>query len=232
MKSSLAEQLAGIKLDFSTYSKLPIREDVLIFDDAKPGDKDKKPILAQWEKLHYLRNHLERLNRYLQKNNGETIRDWMVANNTGLSKNVLDKIGSHNNKTGGISAYFFNLQNFYDQEEQKYDDMEANAKMPNDLIGLIGELRKKRFEKRNERRAVRKIKLRDMKADGKGYLEIAVEEPAVVQAANAEAEKAVEATVAAVKKTTSKVAIWIAGAVIVVAGIAFYVNSKSEKVAA
>lgn len=231
MRPSLKDQLAGIKLDFSTYSKLPIREDVLVFDNSSPDDKEKKAILAQWEKLNYLRTHLDRLNQYIQKNHGESIGDWLARNNIGLSKVVLEKIGSHNNSTGGISAYFFNLQNFYDQEEQKYDEMEAKAKMPSDISNLIGDLRNRRYEKRLERREMRKLKMKDMKADGLGYLQIVVDEPEVVaadEAPQSEIKKSEVAVALAVKKVHGNISIWIAGAIIVVAAMAIYANFESE----
>lgn len=225
MKPNLADQLKDLKLDFSSYARLPIREDVLIFENG-----DTKTVLKQWEKLNYLRKHLQTIDRYIQNNKSEILNDWLKANNTNLSQHVLDKIGSHNNATGGISAYFYNLQNFYDQEEQVYDGMEAGYKMPVDLVKPVLDMRLSRKEKRENRRSVRKIKVKDMKADGKGYLTVVVEEPMKMAAADGAGQpKADTAAVENVLKSAkSNMAIWIGGGLIAITVIAIYANSKSE----
>src|SRR3990167_3007178 len=130
MKPSLADQLKEAKFNFSDYARLPIKEDVLIFKKPSGSDADDDALMKQWEKLQYLQKHLKTINRYIQKNKGEKLNEWLKINNVGLSKIVLNKIGNHNNETGGISSYFFNLQNFYDIEEEKYDKVEENASIP------------------------------------------------------------------------------------------------------
>lgn len=226
MNPSLADQLKDVKLDTSDYSRLPIREDVLVF---KKNDKEDKDLLKQWEKLHYLRNHLKTINRYIQKNKGEKLYDWLRANNTGLSKMVLDKIGNHNNETGGISMYFLNLQNFYDGEEEKYDKMESDTSMPGDLQTIVREMMEARTEKRQLRRKARKLQMRDMKKDGKGYLYVDVEEPKKVEEVKEEKKetpKEVEVVQDAIKKTKSNIAVWIAGTIITIGVISLLVSDK------
>lgn len=224
MKPSIADQLKEVKLNFSDYFRLPMREDVLVFNSADG-------IVKQWEKLLYLQKHLKTINRYIEKNKGEKLNDWLKTNNAGLSKIVLDKIGNHNNETGGISSYFFNLQNFYDIEEEKYDKMEESASMPDDLQNVISELRNKRTEKRTIRRKTRKLKMRDMKADGKGYLYVDVEEPPMQEekkdeTTNTEIKKAEEKVVDAVNKGRKNIMVWIAGITISIAVISIITSDK------
>ena len=219
----LADLLKDVKIDFtSDYGRLPIREDVLVFN---PNEA----VMKQWEKLHYLQKHLRVIDKYIQHNKGETLNEALKARNIGLSKNVTDKIGNHNNKTGGISMYFLNLQNFFDLEEEKYDKMEGNVSMPGDIQNIVGELRKEREAKRQTRRKVRKLKMRDMKADGKGYLYVEAEEPKVEEKKEAE-EKKMEAEAApvveAIKKSKKNILVWIAGATIAIAAISYWAGDK------
>lgn len=228
MNASLADQLKEAKLDYSSYGKLPIREDVLVF---RKGNEEDKDIMKQWEKISYLQKHLSTIDRYIQHNKGEKLGDWLKQNNIKISKIVFDKIGNHNNATGGISAYFLNLQNFYDQEEEKYDKMEVDSNVPAEEKKIAEDLRKTRAEKRQTRRKVRKLKTRDLHADGKGYLQVDLEEPAVVKeevVSTSEEKKAEEKVEEAVKSTKKNIGIWIAGTVIVIAAIAMAANSKSE----
>ena len=226
MKASLADQLKESKLDYSSYGRLPIREDVLVF---RKGDEENKDIMKQWEKLSYLQKHLSTIDRYIQRNNGEKLGDWLKSNNIKISKIVFDKIGGHNNTTGGISAYFLNLQNFYDLEEEKYDKMEEDSNVPSDMKTIAEDLRKTRAEKRQMRRKTRKLKMRDLHADGKGYLQVDLEEPAAVkEEPKTEEKKAEDAVVDAVKKTKKNIGIWVAGTVILVTAIAIAANAQKE----
>lgn len=239
MKPSLADQLKEVKLDPSDYDRLPIREDVLVM-------KNMKTIMPQWEKLNYLQKHLKTLSRYIRKNKGEKLSDWLHANHESLSLIVLKKIGDHDNSTGGISAYFLNLQNFYDEEEEKYDKMEEEGNPPADLDRIIKEMRGARSEKRSNRRKVRKLKWKDLESDGKGYLVLSDEEPTdpaepapdskgdkkdeKTPDQNKPSEEAV-ATGEVIVKQRKKIGIWIAGTVIAVTGIALLANSGSTSTA-
>lgn len=224
MKESLADQLKTIKFDFSDYSRLPIREDVMVF---KKDNHDDKEIMKQWEKLIYLQKHLKTIDRYINKNKGETLSQWLKDNNTGLSKMVVDKIGSNNDSTGGITMYFLNLQNYYDGEEEKYDSMEMSAKMPSDLERIVKELRDARIEKRQNRKKARKIKMKDLKTDGKGYLYVESEEPTNEVPNEVKKEEKTDSVVAAVKTSKKNIAIWIAGTTILV-GVAAYIMTDKK----
>ena len=220
MKKDILDQLKDVKLDFSTYARLPVRDDILIINDPKEG-----ALLKQWEKLNYLRKHLKILDEYISNNKGQTLAQWLSGWKRGLSKIVLDKIGSHNNDTGGISVYFLNLQTFYDEQEAVYDALEARAAVPADLKEPVGAMREARAEKRKNRAVVRKARQKDLKADNKGYLLFTVEE----EPAAAEEEKKEEEVPKKEeeKKTTpeekikkaGKVGVWIAGIVITVTAI-------------
>ena len=226
MKPNLADQLQKIKLDFSSYSKLPIREDVILM-----GEKNRN-LIKQWEKLNMLRKHLQTIDRYIQHNKGELLKEWLKVNNTNLASHVLDQIGKHNNDTGGISAYFYNLQTFYDTQEKIYDDMEAGVPAPPDLVEFIKAMRATRKLKSEERRDLRKIKVRNMKKDGKGFLAIPVDEPVLMAASDGEKESTVNADVKpvvdALNKGKSNIKIWIGGGLILIAALAIYANTESK----
>lgn len=177
MKNALAEKLKEVKIDYSAYGTLPIREDAYLIQPASEEDKKNKTLFKQWEKLNYIRKNLKILDRYIKTSGSEKLTDWLKKNNVGMSTVVLEKIGSHTNETGGISAYFFNLQKFYDEQEIIYDIKEALAHVPADFSGAIDAMRKEREEKRNGRGKTRKLFIRDMKLDGKGYLNIPEEMP-------------------------------------------------------
>lgn len=238
-KKQIADQLKNIELDFNAYAMLPIREDVLLFEAKDEEQRKNQAILKQWEKLKYLRNHFRALDEYLKKNTGETINEWRKKHNAGFSQKVLEAIGPYNNSTGGISAYFFNLQNFFDEQEEIYDRMEAAATMPADCATTIPKLREQRKHKRTNRRVIRKDKTNKLKADGKGYLEVdlgeevEVKEKAETMSADAseaaaEETKVTEATASIVKKT-SNIGVWIAGTVIVVAAVVAIAAASTEK---
>lgn len=230
MNPDLKTQLGSLTLDFSAYGKLPIREDVLL---AESGDG---PLMKQWEKLQYIRKNLSILNRYVVSNKGEKIAVWLKDNKEGMSPVVLEKIGAHNDETGGISAYFFNLQNFYDEQEALYDSMEAKDKFPDDVKKIAYDLRRGRAEKRVARRVIRKGKMKDLVADNKGYLKYEIEEPTVVAVDGGEKAPAVvvpteeEKKVGeAIVKSKKKIMIWIAGTLIAVTAIGFAVSKMGDK---
>lgn len=239
-KKQIAAQLKNIELDFSAYGTLPIREDVLLFVPKNEEQKKSQAILKLWEKLRYLRNHMRALDEYLKKNTGETISEWRKKHNAGFSAKVLEAIGPYNNSTGGISAYFFNMQNFFDEQEELYDKMESEATLPADCEVTIPRLREQRKHKRKSRRIIRKDKVRKLKQDGKGYLEVHLGDEAEVKpteeklsadAAEIKAEETkVEEATAAIVKKTSNIGVWIAGTVIFVAAVvAIAAVSSSEK---
>ena len=222
MKKDILDQLKDVKLDFSTYARLPVRDDILIINDPKEG-----ALLKQWEKLNYLRKHLKILDEYISNNKGQTLAQWLSGWKRGLSKIVLDKIGSHNNDTGGISVYFLNLQTFYDEQEAVYDALEARAAVPADLKEPVGAMRDARAEKRKNRAVIRKAQQKDLKADNKGYLLFTVEEEPTPASEAAQEEKkeddkkppaAMPAPEEKIKKA-GKVGVWIAGVIITVTAI-------------
>ena len=180
MGTQLFEQLKDVKLDYSAYGALPILEDVVLIAPQKPEDVKLRTVFKQWEKLNYLRKHLRILDGYIRFNKGLVLKDWLAIKKCDLSNHVVEKIGDHNNDTGGISAYFFNLQNYYDEQEHHYDNMEALSTVPPDIKRHIDALRVARRGKRKMRGEMRRLQMRDLKKSDKGYLVIEVEEPANV----------------------------------------------------
>lgn len=176
MNASLKDQLSVIKLDFSVYGNLPSRDQVLILRSYQLP-KDEIILQKQWEKLYYLRKHLITINKYLLSQTDEILKNWLQKNRLGISHSVLKKIGNSNNETGGISIYYINLQNFYDEEEVKYDELEKAVKPDSILKEQIELLQKNREEKRKTRKKIRSLQLKDLKKNNKGYLLIAIEEP-------------------------------------------------------
>lgn len=238
-KKQIADQLKDIPLDFSAYGILPMREDVLLFVPKDEEQRKAKAILKLWEKLNYLRNHMRAFDEYLKKNNGETVSEWRKKHNAGFSPKVIEAIGAYNNSTGGISAYFFNLQNYFDEQEELYDRMEASADLPADCSATIEKLREQRKYKRKNRRVIRKEQMQKLKADGKGYIEINLGDEsapnenekntkAEAEAIKSDETKIEEATAAVVKKT-SNIGIWIAGTVIFVAAAIAIVSATSNE---
>ena len=243
MEMDVLSKLKEAKLDYSAYGKMPIPEEVLSIEE----DKDNRRTYKQWEKLNYLRKHLRILDQYIRTNMGESINDWLAANRCGLSDHVIKKIGAHNNATGGISAYFFNLQHYYDEQEHLYDNMEATAKMPPDVHRELAPMRDGRRDKRKNRREMRRIQMKGMKADGKGYLVIEVEEPVnVLHNANGEGDGGTERTVeenkpldspvehkdkpaAAVRNMKSTIGIVIAGAIITITVLAIAASAATTE---
>lgn len=234
MKPTLSDQLKDFKLDFSDYGRLPIREDVIVFD-ASDAEKNKS-IMKLWERLNYLRKHLKIIDRYIQHNKGETLIEWLQQTNQALSEKVLKEIGNYNNETGGISAYFLNLQDFYDKQEAMYDDAESKVTIPDDLKNAVNELRPTRLDKRKARSKTRKIKFKDMKKDNKGYFKVEIEEP--VAPADGDVKEKLEGIkekletekkMKEVEKKTKSIGIWIAGTLIAVTAIGTFMAIKNER---
>ena len=230
--------LKNVKFDYSQYGKLPFRDDMLLIQVDG--------IEKQWNKLRYLRKHLNIVNKYIQNNKGEKLNDWLAKNNETLSDIVLREIGEHTNETGGIAGYFLNLQNYYDMEEEKYDSIEKNAFCLDDVKENIEALRKEREEKRKTRKEVRKLQLRDLKKDGKGYLLVTVDEPKEennivnknmagtdigkqnieLKSDTSKSEIPIDSTL---QKANRNISIWIAGTLIIVTGIAIISSMNANK---
>lgn len=233
-----AEKLSGLTLDFKSYGKLPMRDDVYLIEQPDPEDNKKKTLLKQSEKLISLRKHLDTIDKYIRLNKGEAIDDWLLENKLSLSDFVLKKLKGHNNNTGGISAYFYNLQNFYDEQEAIYDKMESVSEIPADFKNALDILREERGEKRKTRSEERRLLVKDMKKDGKGYLEIEIEEePTVEESVSKEeseklkngGEKTITEQTEKIKKTTKNIPIWIAGTIIFVTGVMVFVSSTNKE---
>ncbi len=184
MKPDLKTQLQDIKLSPSDYGRLPIREDAMLIEP--------KEIMKRVEKLNLIRKNLRIIDKYINGNKGESLMEWLVAHKDNGAirdfQQILGVIGQYNNDTGGISAYFFNLQHFYDEEEQKYDDAEAKSSMPADVKKEITPLRDERISKRKDRRVVRKKKLSEMKINGDGYIEVPEPPPLAADASGNQPE--------------------------------------------
>lgn len=239
MNASLAEQLKGASLNFNDYGRLPMREDMLLFGKTE----GQPPVIKQWDKLRLIRKNLFVLSKYLQKNNGETVSDWIHNNRESLSDNAIAKIGNYNDETGGISAYFFNLQNFYDQQEQDYDATESKSIAPPDAKEAINKMRLTRTEKRKVRGVLRKEKLKNLKSDGKGFLVVEMDEPPTpAPVKNADGEKPIaenpkpviekkptDAAVEEIYKTRRKIGIALAGTVIFITAVTLYFKSRENE---
>lgn len=243
----LKEALANSDINKAEYGLLPRRDDVILYEYPEKTLDGFPNIEKLWGRLNIIRKNLKIVSRYLSGNKGETLRQWAEKNGEqGISKVVLDKIGSHNDETGGISAYFLNLQNFYDQEESIYDDCEQQMLMPPEMAGNIGNMKAARAEKRKIRRKIRNLKLKDMKRDGNGFLVLETKQeepvPALEMAADGKTDEK-PASLSSEKKeevkipeeaknklsAAGKVIIGIAGATIVIGiGVAIY-NVTSNK---
>ncbi|KKS77127.1 MAG: hypothetical protein UV51_C0010G0032 [Candidatus Woesebacteria bacterium GW2011_GWC1_42_9] len=232
MKASFADQLKGQTFNFAEYGYLPIREDVILFKEKDAW----VPIIKLWEKLNYVRNHLRLINDYINKNKGETVDEWLRANGKTMSDLVRKEIGSHNNSTGGISAYFYNLQHFFDAEEEKYDASEGKAEIPESIRSANETMRRQRGEKRAARRKIRKEKLKDLKRDGKGFLLVDLGTP--VSNVDAEIKKVADKVAGVpgiptdmaekINKSTKGIGIVIAGTVIFV-GVVSLILANQKK---
>lgn len=197
MKASLGDQLKDVKIDYKAYGNLPFRDDFMYATLGIVGDDKEEPaeikqlklkkrqaIVDQWELLNYLRKNLKIVDRYIQQNRGETLNQWLKRNNENLKPEILKVIGGHNDATKGISMYFLNLQNMYDEEEALYDKMEASIPIP-DIKSVNQEAlqqgyvptevlmqrdRTVRGTKRANRIKMRKMKIADFDKNDQGYL--------------------------------------------------------------
>ncbi|MEK6879110.1 MAG: hypothetical protein AABY22_05850 [Nanoarchaeota archaeon] len=181
-------KLKSEKLDVSDYANLPLKEDVLAIEEPVEEDRKKKVLYAQWKKLNIIRKNLKILDGYIQNNKGESLVDWLNANNVHIHDIIFKKVGKFNNDTGGISVYFLNLQNLYNDQEALYDKYEAESKVPQEDKKKVDDLREARGEKRKIRREFRKVLLKDLKKDNKGFLQVEVEEETVAEVKTEEPE--------------------------------------------
>lgn len=239
--TAFADKLSGLKLDYEAYGQLPSRNDVLVLD--VPEGKDPDALVKKLDQLLYIGSHLRKINDYIESGTKEPINEWDGRTVAGLSTKVLSDLKGHNNETGGISAYFYNLQNKYDEYEAVFDEMEAACIVPEDIRELIPRLRAGRGDKRKTRRELRKVMVKGLKKDDKGYLYIETEEPPVETKtetkgtdASPETEPKKDASdkkegiegVALKKKISSKT-VTVAGiAILLTVVIAVAVTSKNE----
>ena len=236
----IAIQLKNIKLDFDKYGKLPKME-VLV--SIIKGNDIKNIIEAknQLRKIKILRKNLFALDRYIQEKTNKIFSEWLRENRVSISHIVLRKLGGYNNKTGGISDYYLNLQFYYDKEEGKYDELESKIILPENLKEEFEANRKIREEKRKNRKIVQKGLFRDLKKDEKGYIIVNLGEPDTY---SAEAPK-VDAPPSDIKpkevtpeitpeikgeiiKSSKKIAIWLVGSLIAVTVIGLAVSSNKK----
>ena len=176
----IGDKLKDLKLDYSAYTNLPSYADIILVKQNNEEDNKKQLLIEKWRKVNYIRKHLKIVNDYIDNNKGETVNDWCAKNGHGLADHVKKEIGEFNNETGGISSYFYQLQNFHDLEETEYDKMEADSTAPPEIKKAIDGLRDERGKKRTTRTGLRKKLVKDLKKDGKGYLVMEIEkEPAV-----------------------------------------------------
>ncbi|PCJ55965.1 MAG: hypothetical protein COA79_20360 [Planctomycetota bacterium] len=177
MNDSLADQLKNIKLDHRAYGTLPVRGDLFIISKEQENKDDAKALQKNWQLLNYLRKQLMILDKYIQDGGQDTLGDWLSENSEGLSDHAYKTLATHDNQTGGISAYFLNLQKKYDTEEAAYDNLERKAAMPGYLKEEIKAFRDERAEKRKIRAKIQKMRFKGMKKDSKGYLFYSLEDP-------------------------------------------------------
>lgn len=176
----IGDKLKDLKLDYSAYTNLPSYADIILVKQNNEEDNKKQLLIEKWRKVNYIRKHLKIVNDYIDNNKGETVNDWCAKNGHGLADHVKKEIGDFNNETGGISSYFYQLQNFHDLEETEYDKMETDSTAPPEIKKAIDGLRDERGKKRTTRSGLRKKLVKDLKKDGKGYLVMEIgEEPAV-----------------------------------------------------
>ena len=230
-----ADKLKDLKLDYSAYGKLPMRLDVMVIE--VPNEKPEGALIAQFDKLTYMRQHLQKLDEYIKMKTDETLGEWDTRLKAGISTYVLKELRNYNNETGGISAYFHDLQKRYNEEEAKYDKMESQCNAPEDIAKAVSDLSKDRADKRKTRAEELKILVKDLKKDGKGYLFVSIENAPVadkkedtVLAATSETEsKIVEKETEEIKKSTKKVGIVIAGITIFVTAVLVGVSMSGKK---
>lgn len=233
-------QLKNLKLDFDKYGKLPKME-VLV--SIIKGNDIQNIVNAknQLKKIKILRKNLFALDRYIQAQTDNIFSDWLKENGINISAIVYRKLGNYNNKTGGISDYYLNLQRYYDIEEEKYDGLELKVILPENLKEEFETNRKIRGEKRKTRKIIQKGLFRDMKKDDKGYIVVNLGEPETYSAEAPKSEpptpdikaKEVVPEVAPeiktdIKKSSKKIAIWLVGSLIFVTAIGLAVSGNKK----
>lgn len=233
----LSDKLKELKLDYSTYGSLPQRLDVLAI--IVPDGKPQSGLVNQLDKLFYIRKHLQKVDDYIKSGTKDPINIWDANTKAGLSTKVLSELKGHNNETGGISKYFYNLQKLYDDQEAIYDKMESECRVPEDTKSVIEKLRSERGEKRKTRSDLRKILVKDLKKDGKGFLYIEVEkEPGVEDLkkqdqnnASGKEDDAVEIKneTEKIKKSTKKIGIYFAGFTVVLTLVAVAIAATNKE---
>ena len=200
MNASLAEQLKNISIDWSTkdYGKIPLPEQLFALQQKLPKE-EADALAAQWETLKLLRKNLLSLDKYIKENRGETLAQWVRATGNGIADRVYKEMGNANDSTKGITGYFLNLQNVYDNEEEKYDKMESSkSTVKGAPVSLTPEFDNAHFEvMRIERGSMRKnrtksrnLRLKDLRKDKLGYI-ILDEEPAQTEDIEVVEEKSV-----------------------------------------
>ncbi|KKR29673.1 MAG: hypothetical protein UT61_C0025G0005 [Candidatus Woesebacteria bacterium GW2011_GWA1_39_8] len=230
-----------LKLDFRKYGNLPNRELLAKYE----SDNDYAVLIAlrnQLRKLKTLRKNLFALDKYIQAQTKENLSEWLQRNKIGISEIVSNKIGGYNNSTGGISAYFLNLQKYYDEEEVKYSDIESNFMIPKKDEAIqkkFAEDKKERDEKRQNRFKVRKLLFRDLEKGGKGYLVVEFEEPQRADkkqfaADENEKPKEVKPEISEkleeqIKQHSKKTAIYLAGSLIIITIIGIAIATSGKK---
>jgi hypothetical protein len=204
MNQSLAEQLAGIKLNIKDYGQLPQNDQLYLLTKILPADK-RESITKKWDMLGIMRKNLIVLDKYLRNNKDETLAEWLSNNNENIAQRIYDELGSFNDGNKGISVYFLNLQKLYDEEEKKYDDLENAKGLPDSEKAVFEPMREDRASKRDVRRKARKLLLKDFKKNNQGYL-IIEEENNVIEPVEATApepkEEVPTPTAEDVKETT------------------------------
>ncbi len=234
-----ADKLAGLKLDYEYYGRLPMRMDVQAL--VAPDGKNTADVVSQFDKLQYIREHLKKIDDYIKAKTNVPINEWSAKNNKNLSTKVLSKLKGHTNETGGISKYFHDLQTIYDSEEALYDKMEADCKSDEASNKMFYGMRADRDEKRKTRSAERKLLVKDLKKDGKGFLFVEVEEAPVAKeevkkeekenehAADGDSKEKIEKEVDKIQKTTKNVGIYIAGFTILLTAVIVVASATKEK---
>lgn len=242
MNDSLTDQLKNIKLDYRAYGRLPQRVEVFTISKEQKKEEDGKALLDKWALLNYLRKQLMILDKYLQDGGEDTLKDWLSDNSEGLSEQAYKTLAGHNNQTGGISAYFLNLQKKYDQEEAAYDKLEKKADIPEYLKEETKAFRAERIEKRKVRAKIQKMRFKGMKKDEKGYLYYSLEDPPrsleaienskdkKEEPVDKKEEPAEQGDAQAMEDVGERIGIAIAGVTIFVAavGVAWAVSGKNN----
>ena len=178
LSDQLKEKLKYDPIDLRAYGQLPQREDILFYAEQLPDEKA-QALIKQWEKLNYIRKNIKIVDNYINTNKGETFSQWLTDKNEtkNVNPHTLETLGGFNDATKGISVYALNLQKRYDDEEAKYDTMENDKDVAEFDRKDTEKTRTDRGDKRDNRKSVRSIKLKDFKKNDQGYLLVEEEEP-------------------------------------------------------